>query len=155
MDWVYDDGGRAAAGFTGRADDCVVRAIAIATQQPYGTVYSTLHDYALADPVLMARLALRYGPRARAQASPRAGVHRRVYDGYLAGLGWSWTATMRVGEGCTTHLRPAELPTGRLIARLSRHVCAVIDGVVHDTGDPSRGGRRCVYGYWQPPEESR
>jgi hypothetical protein len=24
----------------------------------------------------------------------------------------------------------------------------VIDGVIHDTFDPSRGGTRCVYGYW-------
>jgi len=24
----------------------------------------------------------------------------------------------------------------------------VLDGVIHDTHDPSRGGRRCVYGYW-------
>jgi hypothetical protein len=25
----------------------------------------------------------------------------------------------------------------------------VIDGVVHDTHDPRRGGTRCVYGYYQ------
>jgi hypothetical protein len=28
--WVYDDGGRADAGFKGKAGDCVARAIAIA-----------------------------------------------------------------------------------------------------------------------------
>jgi hypothetical protein len=31
----YDDGGRKAAGFKGRAGDCVTRAIAIAAQLPY------------------------------------------------------------------------------------------------------------------------
>ncbi len=34
MDFLCDDGGRAAAGYKGRAADCVVRAIAIATQKP-------------------------------------------------------------------------------------------------------------------------
>jgi hypothetical protein len=27
----------------------------------------------------------------------------------------------------------------------------MIDGVIHDTHDCSRRGKRCVYGYWQPP----
>ena len=42
---------------------------------------------------------------------------------------------------------------GILIARCSRHLVAVIDSVIHDTHDSSRGGRRCVYGYYQrvPP----
>ena len=35
MNWVYDDGGRNAAGFRGKAGDCVARSIAIATRLPY------------------------------------------------------------------------------------------------------------------------
>ncbi|MGA2164193.1 MAG: hypothetical protein ABSH36_06960, partial [Solirubrobacteraceae bacterium] len=58
---------------------------------------------------------------------------------------------MKIGHGCTVHLHAEELPSGRLIVRLSRHMCAVIDGVIHDTHDPSRQGTRCVYGYWQHP----
>jgi len=38
MDFIYNDGGRVAAGYKGRAGDCVVRAIAIATQRPYQEV---------------------------------------------------------------------------------------------------------------------
>lgn len=38
MDWVYDDGGRKAAGRTGTAGDCVVRAVAIALERPYQEV---------------------------------------------------------------------------------------------------------------------
>jgi hypothetical protein len=34
---------------------------------------------------------------------------------------------------------------------VSRHAVAVIDGVIHDTYDCSRGGKRCVYGYWRLP----
>ena len=33
-------------------------------------------------------------------------------------------------------------------ARLSGHLAAVIDGVVHDIHDCSRDGTRCVYGYF-------
>ena len=45
-------------------------------------------------------------------------------------------------------LRADELPGGTLIASCSRHMVAVIDGVIRDTHDPSRGGTRCVYGYY-------
>ncbi|HEX5308955.1 MAG TPA: hypothetical protein VFW38_07735 [Solirubrobacteraceae bacterium] len=147
--WVRNDGGRAAAGFTGHAGDCVVRAIAIATQHSYLNVYDSLHRYALSDRVLMAKYELQYGAQARRHASPRTGVNRRVYDRYLTEIGWVWTPTMQIGQGCTVHLRAEELPSGRLIVRVSKHMCAVVDGVIHDTDDPSRGGTRCVYGYWQ------
>jgi hypothetical protein len=40
--WVPDDGGRAAAGFTGRAGDCVIRAIAIASELPYAVLAEML-----------------------------------------------------------------------------------------------------------------
>lgn len=151
MRWVNDDGGRADAGFVGHTGDCVVRAIAIATGRSYLAVYSSLHRDALNDSVLMGRLRRRYGARALDHASPRTGVDRRVYDRYLRECGWTWTATMHVGQGCTVHLNAGELPAGRLIVRVSKHMCAVIDGVVHDIHDPSRGGKRCVYGYWHPP----
>jgi hypothetical protein len=56
--------------------------------------------------------------------------------------------TMQIGSGCRVHLRADELPAGRIICQVSRHLCAVIDGVVYDTHDPTRDGTRCVYGYW-------
>jgi hypothetical protein len=42
MTFKFNDGGRAAAGFKGKAVDCVCRAIAIATGKPYAEVYSEL-----------------------------------------------------------------------------------------------------------------
>lgn len=44
-------------------------------------------------------------------------------------------------------------PDGTVV-RLSKHFTAVIDGVVHDTHDPSRDGTRCVYGIWREPVQS-
>ena len=57
---------------------------------------------------------------------------------------------MGIGTGTTVHLAVGELPDGPVIAALSKHMCAVIDGVVQDTYDPTREGTRCVYGYYTP-----
>lgn len=140
--FVYNDGGRAEAGFKGTTSDCVPRAIAIAARLPYLSVYEALNALAKRE---------RRGKRKRGVSSSRTGVYRTTYERFLRGLGWQWTPTMRIGSGCTVHLRAEELPAGPLVAILSGHLTAVLDGVVHDTYDPSRDGTRCVYGYWRPP----
>lgn len=139
MAWVYNDGGRSEAGFRGEADDCVVRAIAIATRKPYKEVYEALNELAKAEP-------------RRERSSSRLGVFRKTYDRYLLDLGWSWTPTMRVGSGCKVHLRADELPPGVVICSVSKHLVTVIDGIAQDTHDPTRDGTRCVYGYFMPPK---
>ena len=149
--FVRDDGGRAAAGFKGKTGDCVTRAIAIATGRPYREVYDALwvglSTYADSHRDRTARRIVRGG--GRRGTTPRNGVSRKVYELYLKSLGWKWTPTMQIGAGCKVHSVTDELPPGRLIVRLSRHLVAVIDGVVHDTYDCSRAGTRCVYGYYR------
>jgi len=142
MDWHYNDGGRAAAGYKGTTDDCVTRAIAIAAQMPYQGVYDALNELAKTERPLLRQ------PR---PSSARTGVYRPTTRTYLNQLGWEWVPTMQIGSGCRVHLRADELPSGRIICKLSKHVCAVIDGVVCDTHDPTRDGTRCVYGYWHKP----
>lgn len=146
--FVYHDGGREAAGYIGHTGDCVTRSIAIATGQPYKEVYDTLFDLARNTRKYMAKLELQYGANARNHISPRTGMPREVYEPYLRSLGWTWVPTMQVGQGCQVHLKADELPTGRLVVRVSKHMTAVVDGVIHDTYNPSRGGERCVYGYF-------
>jgi hypothetical protein len=138
--FVCDDGGRKAAGYTGSTEDCVCRSIAIAAQMPYQEVYDLLNQAALKE-----RRSKRRGKR----SSARTGVHKATIRRVLEGLGWHFTATMAIGSGCRVHLREGELPMGRLVVSVSRHSVAVINGVIHDTGDCSRGGTRCVYGYWR------
>jgi len=138
----HNDGGRAAAGFKGSAGDCVTRAVTIATQQDYRTVYD-----ALSDGCKTQRLTRR-SPRRKVSARNGVNVRRLWFKRYLEDLGWVWVPTMQIGSGCTVHLRRDELPAGRLIVSVSRHYTCVIDGVIHDTHDPSRDGTRCVYGYW-------
>ncbi len=141
-----NDGGRLAAGFKGGAGDCVVRAIAIATQLPYLEVYEDLRaaNAAYADQ-RNDRLARRLHAKG---ASPRNGNHRKVFHDYILGHDFEWVPTMKLGAGCQVHLRANELPSGRLIVKVSKHLTALINGVIEDTHNPSRGGSRCVYGYY-------
>ena len=139
MRFQYNDGGRAAAGFRGDAGDCVTRAIAIATRQDYLTVYDSLNALAKSE---------RTSKGKRGVSSARNGVYKQTVGRYLEGIGWSFTTTMGIGTGFRVHLRDGELPMGRLIVTVSKHECAVINGVIHDTSDPSRAGTRCVYGFW-------
>lgn len=141
MNFVYDDGGRADAGYKGKTGDCVTRAIAIASGRSYDEVYDDLNDWAK---------TVKPSKKGRVD-SARTGVRRKVYEPYLQCHGWLWTPTMLFAQGCTVHLRDGELPSGRLIVRLSRHMSAVIDGVIHDIYDPSRDGTRCCYGYFHHP----
>lgn len=173
MKHIYHDGGRKAAGFTGeKVGDCVARSICITTGLPYTIVYDRLAD---------GNATQRSSNRSRRFASHgvRTAAHgiwttRKWFLDYMAELGFVWTSTMKIGSGCKVHLRDGELPNGRLIAKLSKHYTAVIDGVIYDTHDPQREvhcirplssgplkpgewvnengvcsiSRRCVYGYW-------
>jgi hypothetical protein len=139
LPFVQNDGGRADAGYRGTTGDCVARAIAIATGMPYQEVYDGINAEARKE---------RRSSGKCGKSSARTGVHKGTIVRYLTSLGWVFTPTMAIGSGCTHHLRKGEVPMGRLIASLSRHYAAVIDGVVHDTHDPTRGGTRCLYGYW-------
>lgn len=144
MTWVFDDGGRAEAGFKGATGDCVCRSIAIATGRPYREVYDLINEYAKAE---------KTGKRKKGKSNARTGVFRVTIDKVMKHYGWTWHPTMKVGSGCTTHLRAEELPKGRLVVSVSKHEVAVIDGVIHDIYDPSRNGTRCVYGYYTEARE--
>jgi hypothetical protein len=131
ISFIQDDGGRAAAGFTGTAGDCVVRAVAIASGRLYKEIHNELSEWQGYD----------------ADAGGNTTGHY-TYKRFIENLGFKWIPVMHVGSGCKMHLRAGELPMGRIIVRASVHVVAVIDGVIHDTHDCSRGGKRCVYGYF-------
>lgn len=175
LSYIRDDGGRAAAGFKGKAGDCVARAVSIASGRPYAEVYKAL---------AAGMGSQRAGKRGKRAASARDGVsvRRKWFKDYMASLGFVWTPTMQVGQGCKVHLDASELPAGRLVVAVSKHYVAMIDGVIHDTHDPRREesteigyfadapdpakwgrgwvrqpngnwhrriGGRCVYGYWR------
>lgn len=126
--WVYNDGGRAEAGYKGTAADCVVRAIAIAMDLPYKVIYEDLR-----------RTLLTYR-----QGSPRNGIPDDLMKRYLAKLGFRYKKI--VSDTVTLH--KDELPKGKAIADLPGHVSAVIDGIVHDAYNPNHKKAQRLYGYW-------
>jgi len=135
----YNDGGRKVAGYKGDARDCVCRSIAIVTQKPYRDVYDALNILGESE---------RIGKRKKSKSNSRTGVYRTTYEKYLKSQGYEWIPTMQIGSGCKIHLHADELPSGRLVVRVSGHITTMIDGVINDTWDCSRDGKRCVYGYF-------
>ncbi len=139
MKFIFNDGGRKDAGYKGYAGDCTTRAIAIVTEKPYQEVYDAINEMAKSE---------RTGSRKRGRSNARTGVYPQLVRRYFKSIGWEWIPTMFIGSGCKVHLKASELPSGRILANLSKHYTAVIDGVINDTDDPSRNETRCVYGYY-------
>lgn len=133
MTFIKTDGGRAEAGYKGQVNDCVVRAVAIAGQLPYKQVYRQMNVYLY---------SYAHGRTAR-QAVPRF-----IIEKFMKMLGWKYVPAKKYGEHYNMHLNAKELPGGRIVADMDGHVSAVIDGVIHDTWDPSNGGETPVLGYW-------
>ena len=138
MKFIYNDGGRSKY-FKGEANDCVVRAICNATGKDYKEVYDAINQLAKSE---------RTGKRKRGVSSARNGVYKCTEKIYLESIGWVWHPTMQIGQGCTVHLAADELPAGTLIVQVSGHLTCVKDGVLYDNHDCTRGGSRCVYGYY-------
>ena len=112
MDFIWDDGGRAACGYVGLTGDCVPRAIAIATGALYRDVYEKLGIVS--------------------EKSPRHGVPTETAAAYLAER--YWQRTIEVDRPFSV----GELPNGVVIVHIaksnarSQHFCTLIDRVVHD-----------------------
>ena len=176
MKIIINDGGRAASGRKGSTGDCVARSVTIASGRPYSEVYAALASINERMPKTKRRMK-RGRHLGQATASHGIYVQSKLFKDYMKSLGFVWTATMGIGTGCKVHLADGELPMGRLVVSVSRHYCAVIDGVINDIYDPQRDdsymfepdhgqalkpgqgrnsngvytkvGGRCVYGYWR------
>jgi hypothetical protein len=138
-----NDGGRKEAGYIGQTGDCVTRAITIASGLPYQEVYD-----AMAHGNLTQRKSKRDTKKRSRTARDGISTKRKWFKDYMTSIGFKWTPTMQIGSGCKVHLRPDELPKGRLVINVSKHYTTMIDGVINDLYNPSRDGTRCVYGYW-------
>jgi hypothetical protein len=148
--WVHNDGGY--AGRTTKRGrfipgNGVVRAIAIATGGNYHDVNRELQNrqYEYVRGLRSGRI------KEKGASINEVGVWPDVSKKYLLDNGWRWTPTMSIGSGTTMHLTYEEIPDRPLfIAKVSRGLVTVINGVVQDIGDPSREGTRAVYGYYWP-----
>lgn len=129
LPYKYDDGGRSNYFKAKDVRDCVTRAIAIATGKDYKEVYNHVKKFT--------------------GDTPRNGVRKSLSKKLLLEYGGKWHPMMGIGTGCKCHLRADEIPmNGVIVCQLSHHLTTVIDGVIHDTFNPTGNGDRCVYGYW-------
>lgn len=129
----YNDGGRSKAGYKGTAGDCVCRAICIVTGKPYQEVYD-----ALANGNATQRQSKYHKAKDGVRTASRGiNVRRKWFKEYMESIGFTWTSTMLIGQGCKVHLNSKELPKGRLVVSVSKHYTAVIDGVINDIYNPS------------------
>lgn len=135
MEMVYATGGREKYYRTIKVGDCVTRAIANATGKDYKEIYDLVNIYASKD-------------RGVKNSSARNGVSKDTIYRLLTDMGWTWVPTMFIGKGCQVHLNENELPSGIIIVSVSKHLTCVKNGVLYDTFDCTRNGKRCVYGYY-------
>ncbi len=138
MHFIYDDGGREKAGYKGKTNDCATRAFAIATGKPYQEIYDLIKANG---------------------GNPRTGVKLPVLKKVAQILHGRWIATASIGKPSTVKLVEGQLPAGRVVVNLRKHLSAVIDGTLRDTIDCQNTawvdetgvlhtGKRTVYGYW-------
>jgi hypothetical protein len=132
MEFIWNDGGRATAGFVGLAGDCVARSIAIGTGLTYRQVYTDIGQ--------------------RTAKTPRNGVDVSVAADFLEALGWQQT------QLDSQRFVPLLLPKATLILHLVKesrrgsHFSTLIDHVIHDTWNPAEDEEYLVAAYWSRPD---
>ena len=132
MEYIYNDGGRSKY-FKGKAEDCVCRAISIASNRDYKEVYDSLK---------------------KALGTPRNGVFttNKTFKDWMVANGFVWTPCSGIGVKTSVHFIEGELPKGRLVCSVAKHYVAVVDDKVYDTWDSrynSFNEVRRIYGYWE------
>ena len=133
IDYRYDDGGRADAGYRGKTGDCVVRAIAISASEDYRAVYRTMAEhmkrngYSASGNAYATRERNRKAPRRRGQLSARG-----VQDGVLEAYGFR---KVRLPSGERPTFTEAHRRYGDCIVGTTKHVAAITDGALRDTFD--------------------
>lgn len=131
LGWVYDDGGRAAANLSdGPMGDCVTRAIAIAAQLDYRTVWEAMAAFA--------------------QPDKGIAINEFFFLTSMADYGFRYHHLTDIKGKPMGKLDLNTIPRrGRFVAVLNNHAVAVVNGIMRDTYDPSNGGKRAVYGYYK------
>ena len=147
LPWEYHDGGRKAAGFRGKAGDCVTRALSIALDLDYRGLYDGLAKgnrtfwEARAKRAKNPRHAKVY--EGRISATARNGSSPQVFEPVLAEAGW---VKVKFPKGS----RLSDLPTDALlVVSLRSHLVVVDHGVIRDTFDSSYGYNRPAFSYWR------
>ena len=115
--FVYDDGGRKAAGYKGRTGDCVTRATAILSGTDYRTVY---------------RMAADLNSKGYGIRTARNGINKTDYETMFAQLG---ITKIKLTRGPKPTYSEAYQAYGDCVVTTSKHIAALVNGSLHDTHD--------------------
>lgn len=132
LKYQFNDGGRFLAGYSGGAGDCVVRALSIAT----GSSYSNMYEF-------VNRTARCFESHSKVKSSNVYGIYSNSVKGIMKILRLKWIAKKSNGM--------LVIPTkGTYIVSLIGHVCAVVDGTIHDTHNTINPiNLTLAQGYWK------
>lgn len=141
IDFSRNDGGREAAGYTGTASDCFVRAVNIACGMGYEHVRESVRD---------SFSNLDY-PRNR-----EGFLNRTAIEDYLDRLGFVVEVPHSDDGTPIGTLADESLRDGRFLVMCCHHWAAVINGVLEDTWDCRLlgGEPRPCYAVWSFPMKS-
>ena len=120
--YVYDDGGRSEAGYKGAAGDCVARAMAIMLEEPDG---SRPYRYCY-------RTLAQGNADAGGTRSARNGVMTKIYSKIFEAHGLT---KVKLPKGPRPTYTEAYERYGNCLVKTTKHVCAIINGQLHDTFD--------------------
>lgn len=126
------DGGKIAEGFNNETNDCAVRALAIATQTPYAEVHKNLKAKGRRD---RRGTKLAWITEAVKQLAPGS---EEIVPSSISSCGSRFRISY---PNLSDTLR--KYREGRYVIVVTGHAIAVIDGIVHDSGQ-IKGGRSRV-----------
>ena len=127
INYIYDDGGRANAGYKGDAGDCQVRAISIITGYPYKRVYDTIAKTFKKNGYAKTANAERIG-----KAKVGLNTPRLIQDMIFKDFGFT---KVKLGRGTKPTYTEAEEEFGSCIVTTTKHFAALKEGSLRDTFD--------------------
>jgi len=143
LQFKFNDGGRSKY-FKGETGDCVTRAIAIATNEDYMTIYDQFFiRNKLYSETKKTKIAKQMKSRSNG-LSPRNGIYKEIYHKYLLDNGWKYISLVKFGSKERTKLDQLT-HLDNIIVCIPRHIMCMKKGVVNDIGDTR-------YSYWENRE---
>ncbi len=126
LELVRHDGGKQAEEVKCPVPDCAIRAVAIALELPFS--YS---------------MGFHAGIKGK---SPRE-INRLFVGQAMHFCGWEWFPS-------DARMNKDELPSGRILVRTIEHYVCIEDGIMWDTYDSTRQGKRQIHEYWRKNEQT-
>jgi len=148
LKYCEDDGGRAAADYKGIAKDCVVRAISIATQQPYTQVYQDFMSLMRAAPYYMWHKKTK-SDQLILNPSPRNGISHELMSKYLESRGFTYVALLPAMPLSLESINILNLPSSAVLFEINdNHLTVIRNHTLYDHANIQVLPNQKIAAYW-------